>query len=115
MPDDVETIKGSDVNFACKVTGKPSPKITWFKDAKTIKKDKNVALETKEDEDNLVVESDVKLTNVAPVSSEGKYTVEASNLAGSVTHEVDLIGKNTYGHIYTNCENISFGPSTDNH
>ena len=91
LPESITTLTGSNVTFACKVSGKPVPKITWKKGKKSLKERKTVKVSTLETED-LCASSELSLEDVDPLKSEDIYTIEASNKAGSIEHDVQLIG-----------------------
>ena len=95
LPQSITTLTGKNVTFACKVFGKPSPKITWKKGKKSIKEGKTVTVHTVEMQDKQEVISELQLENVDPLNSEDIYTVQASNKAGEIVHEVQLIGENS--------------------
>ena len=93
LPESITALTGSNVTFACKVFGKPLPKITWKKGKKNVKTSKTVVINTTENSDTLEVCSELQLENVDPLRSEDVYTIEASNKGGDITHDVQLIGK----------------------
>ena len=89
----MSTLKDNDVTMICEASGKPIPKITWKKDDKILKTGKHVKVETMENVEKLQVVSELQLSHVEPISSSGIYNITASNKAGSVTHDVELIGE----------------------
>lgn len=95
VPEPLSTLKGSDITLTCEAHGKPMPKITWKKDDKTVKSGKHVKVETMEKEDKLLVVSELQLYQVEPLSSDGMYSVTATNKAGAVTHVVEVNGEST--------------------
>jgi hypothetical protein len=94
LPESVTTLAGNNVTFAVKVFGRPTPKINWKKGKKSIKESKTVnVLQYVDPEDETRVISELQLYKVDPLKSEDIYTVEASNKAGEITHDVQLIGE----------------------
>ena len=95
LPESITTLTGSNVTFACKVSGKPVPKITWKKGKKSLKESKTITVSTTELAASQEVVSELQLENVDPAKSEDIYTIEASNKGGEITHDVQLIGRYT--------------------
>lgn len=94
VPESQEILKGTLASFACKARGKPTPKINWYKDGKKISRlERLLSLLNRDDPEKLEAQSEMKLTNAVPLINDGVYTVEAINEAGSVKHEVNLVGK----------------------
>ena len=94
IPESLEILRGSNATFSAQATGRPAPKVTWYKDGRPIRRlARLLSLDSDEDPLNRVVNSIVKLADVAPELNDGVYTVEAVNSVGSVKHEVTLLGK----------------------
>ena len=93
VPQSMSVTKGSLASFACKAKGKPTPRITWYKDGRPMRLHSLISLITKPDEAKLEISSEMKLSEVVPLMNDGKYTIEASNDAGTVTHEIELVGE----------------------
>ena len=93
VPESVILLKGESALLPCKARGKPAPKLTWFKDGKALKKDRHIDINTMEDKDSLETFSQVQLTEAEPIYNEGKYMVEAVNEGGSVSYELEVVGK----------------------
>ncbi|EDO49556.1 predicted protein, partial [Nematostella vectensis] len=83
---DVNT--GDDVSLDLTVTGKPTPKVEWFKDDKPVKGTRRLEVKAKDDEHSL------KIKGGKPDDS-GKYTVVAESPAGrdTRTYEVNIKGE----------------------
>lgn len=90
VPESITTLTGNNVSFACKVVGKPTPKISWKKGKKSIKESKTVTVLNVEEENRVI--SELQLQDVEPLKSEDVYTIEAENKAGKISHEVHLTG-----------------------
>jgi hypothetical protein len=94
LPESVTTLAGSNVTFAVKVFGRPTPKISWKKGKKSVKESKSVSIMQYVDpEDETIAISELQLEKVDPLKNEDIYTVEAANKAGEITHDVQLIGE----------------------
>ena len=93
VPESMSVTKGSAANFACKAKGKPTPKITWYKDGRPLRLHSLLQLITKPDDAKFEISSQMKLSDLLPLKSDGKYVIEATNDAGTVRHEVDLTGE----------------------
>jgi hypothetical protein len=91
-PESVEILEGASAAFTCTVRGKPVPKIAWMKDSKTLKKNKSMNIENRENEATLLAESDLTVKAATIDEHDGTYVVEASSEAGSAIKEVQLIG-----------------------
>ena len=73
--EDQEAIDGSTVTFECGVTGKPEPKIQWYKDGKVIKN----TVDFKQTYDGTTAK--LVLAEILPEDS-GEYECVATNQAG---------------------------------
>ena len=77
---------GSPVEFKCKISGKPVPSSTWFKDGNELNSsfEKRTFIETAEDISRLKIES-------VQTSDQGSYTCVVNNVSGEHKCTVTLI------------------------
>lgn len=75
--DDIKAQEGEEVKFVVKVTGKPTPEVTWHHDNEVIKEDSEIYRVVQGEEGEVTL----LLTEAFPEDS-GVYTVTASNEAG---------------------------------
>ena len=98
LPDSLEILRGSFATFNARARGRPTPKVTWYKDGKPIRRlARLLSLQDDEIPELREVASEVRLADVAPELNDGVYTVEAVNSVGKVSHEVTLLGKGSGG------------------
>lgn len=74
---------GEDVKLVCKMSGKPEPKIEWFKNSKPVKPDYRI----KTDYDGTTCTLHIKNTTT---DDKGEYKCMASNDFGSVESDADV-------------------------
>ena len=87
----MEIVQGENVEFLCKVRGKPLPEVVWYKDI-PLQKDEDVEnVQRFEDEESFEIESKATIENIQ-ISQEGKYKVKAINSAGIVKCELPVTG-----------------------
>ncbi|XP_022520093.2 coiled-coil domain-containing protein 141 isoform X2 [Astyanax mexicanus] len=70
--------EGSPVTLEVEVTGYPEPAVTWLKNGRTVTGDERVSLSCKEGKHVLFIQSSAERDS-------GRYTVSASNQAGSAS------------------------------
>ncbi|KAK3083179.1 hypothetical protein FSP39_015849 [Pinctada imbricata] len=76
--EDVHGFEGSHVEFTCKISGKPLPKITWYHDGEEIQEKKNVHMTYKDNFASLFI-------NDLEIEDAGKIRCKASNEHGEVS------------------------------
>merc|ERR1712142_1354885 len=81
---DFKLIEGSDVTFVCKISGKPRPKIAWYKDGVRVKRSQRVDMKyTHDGYCTLKIKTALK-------EDAGHYTVLAVNSSGRDTCSAEL-------------------------
>lgn len=75
---DTDGYEGSRVELTCKISGKPSPKITWFLNGDEILEDKKYHMLYKDNYASLLI-------NDLEVEDAGKYRCKAVNEFGDVS------------------------------
>ena len=91
-PDPLEVLESDAVKFYAKVTGKPIPAITWFRDNEKQLGEGEMKIQTKETARKLEVEGWLKIAKSALTDESLNYAVEAENSAGRVTCDFSLTG-----------------------
>lgn len=88
--DDIKAQEGEEVKFIVKVTGTPTPEVTWHHDNEVIKEDSEIYKVVQGEEGEVTL----LLTEAFPEDS-GVYTVTASNEAGQAegTAMLTITGK----------------------
>ena len=89
----LKVLEDDPVTIRCKAHGKPAPNVVWYKDNTPIPDD-NEHIVISMEQDGLEMESILNIPKSVLVEDDGKYTMEAVNDAGSVTHDVNLTGNN---------------------
>jgi len=88
-PEPVEVKETEDTELVVTAEGKPCPQLLWYKEGRLIKDNGGFGIE--EVQDRQVATGKLTLTD-AQLGDEGKYSVKASNKAGSVKTEIPLAG-----------------------
>ena len=92
-PTDIIIMEEESGQSSCVVKGKPAPKITWYRNKKSVANDDHMTVEDVVSEDGTVCESVLKYVDAVPEKYDGKYVVEAKNEAGKATYDVTVLGK----------------------
>ena len=88
----MEVTEGDQVNLECRAVGKPIPKIAWYNKGDLVKRGNGYDLSVSQLEDDMEVESKLRINELVPKQHEGTFTIEAKNEAGKATHELVLMG-----------------------
>ena len=96
VPDPLEVTEGKEVKLEAKAKGKPVPKLTWFRNGIPIKHDAFTRLQALDDRKKLLAFSTMLMRKGDARKHDGEYTVEATNVAGTVTHTVPITGENLW-------------------
>lgn len=81
----ITTMDGQMITFTCKVTGKPRPEVTWYRNGKLIEENKDVSITYLEDGTCTLA-----INETFPEDS-GDYTCKAVNAAGEVSTTAPLV------------------------
>ena len=93
VPESVDVTEGDSIELDCRATGKPVPQIVWYNNKEILNEDDHVMFETVDD--GIECGSKILLKGIVPAIHDGKYTIEAANSVGKVTHNVMISGINT--------------------
>ena len=93
IPDHMDVLEGEEVSVSCEVRGKPIPKVTWYKDGKVVKQAGKTRLQNIENRENLTCASTISTKEVDVKRHDGKYLIEAKNIAGTAEHEICINGE----------------------
>lgn len=89
----MEIKEGKEIKLSAQAKGKPMPTITWYKNGAPLKQDTFMRLLSQDDRKKLLAVSVLSMRKGDVKRHDGVYTIEATNIAGSVTHEVPLHGE----------------------
>lgn len=96
LPESIEAVFGETVEFRCSVTGRPSPQLTWQRLGKELTEGTGVHVtQAVDDDDTKLVRGALAIEWVDPEAHDGTYIAEATNIAGTVSHAAELVGKRT--------------------
>lgn len=80
----VETVEGKDIKLTCKISGKPTPTIEWFRDDDKVKPDKRIKIDYDGTESILLIKKTI-------LDDEGLYKCVATNDNGTVSTSAELL------------------------
>ena len=84
--------EGEQTELVCKAHGKQIPEIKWFKGDELIEASDMIKIQGSADPDSFESESHLLFENVALGDEHEHYRMVASNVVGSVSHDLGLIG-----------------------
>ena len=91
IPESHDIVEGEKVKFTCKVRGKPSPELSWFRDTELITPNELSTVNTTEKSDKLEVESVLCLKKPVLTDESELYHVDVNNIMGSITQSFALV------------------------
>ena len=104
VPQDLKVTEGDEAVLSCKVTGQPTPDVTWYVEDKQVLPSDRVSVETNRDRHKLVIHK-------AELDDEGMYKCVAKSDAGKAICEVELLVEGKLGFIRSveQCKIYFFG------
>ena len=95
-PEPLEVTEGEPFNIISIATGKPTPQLSWYKDGELLNDDESWQCESERDDSSLQNFGKLVIKSADLAVHDGKVAVEATNEAGNVMREVDVVGKGIY-------------------
>ena len=92
-PNDLVLMKNESGASHCKVSGKPIPTITWYKDEEPVLDDEHIQIECVPCDTGYEVVSVLKYSQAVPERYDGNYQVHAVNESGKAVYDVKILGK----------------------